>query len=195
MATICSFVCYHWQQIHIESILSHSLVCFAISCTDYWMAGTVAWALIQLYSSEPDRYDYNRSLPSDDKTEKVLWGHIVFVWFNDRLRLSQNGLHFANDFSKWILLKENLLFRIKIHWNLFLRVQLTISRHWSRQWRKTGHFLTSCVVDVGSLNDDVIKWKHFPRYWPFVRGIHRWPVNSPHKGQWRGAVMFSLICA
>ena len=29
---------------------------------------------------------------------------------------------------------------------------------------------------------DVIKGKHFPRYWPFVRGIHRWPVNSPHKG-------------
>ena len=29
----------------------------------------------------------------------------------------------------------------------------------------------------------------------FVRGIHRWPVNSPHKGQWRGALMFSLTCA
>ena len=43
--------------------------------------------------------------------------------------------------------------------------------------------------------DDVIKWKHFPRHWPFVRGIHRSPVNSPHKGQWRGALMFSLICA
>ena len=43
--------------------------------------------------------------------------------------------------------------------------------------------------------DDVIKWKHFPRYWPFVRGIHRSPVNSPHKGQWRGALMFSLIYA
>ena len=42
--------------------------------------------------------------------------------------------------------------------------------------------------------DDVIIWKHFPRYWPFVRGIHRSPVNSPHKGQWRGALMFSLIC-
>ena len=41
----------------------------------------------------------------------------------------------------------------------------------------------------------VIKWKHFPRYWPFVRGIHRSLVNSPHKGQWRGALMFSLICA
>ena len=45
------------------------------------------------------------------------------------------------------------------------------------------------------LHDDVIKWKHFPRYWPFVRGIHRSPVNSPHKGQWRGALMFTLICA
>ena len=44
-------------------------------------------------------------------------------------------------------------------------------------------------------NDDVIKWKHFPRYWPFVRRIHRSQVNSPHKGQWRGALMFSLRCA
>ena len=43
------------------------------------------------------------------------------------------------------------------------------------------------------IHDDVIKWKRFPRYWPFVRGIHRSPVNSPHKGQWRGALMFSLI--
>ena len=44
-------------------------------------------------------------------------------------------------------------------------------------------------------DDDVIKWKHFPRYCPFVRAIHRSPVNSPHKGQWRGALMFSMICA
>ena len=44
-------------------------------------------------------------------------------------------------------------------------------------------------------NNDVIKWKHFPRYWPFVRGIHLSPVKSLHKGQWRGALMFSLICA
>ena len=43
-------------------------------------------------------------------------------------------------------------------------------------------------------HDDAIKWKHFPRYWLFVRGIHRSPVNSLHKGQWRGALMFSLIC-
>ena len=45
-----------------------------------------------------------------------------------------------------------------------------------------------------SHHDDVIKWKHFPRYWPFVRGIHRSPVNSAHKDQWRGTLMFSLTC-
>ena len=43
-------------------------------------------------------------------------------------------------------------------------------------------------------HDDIIKWKHFSCYWPFVRGIHRSPVNSPHKGQCRRALMFSLIC-
>ena len=44
------------------------------------------------------------------------------------------------------------------------------------------------------IQDDVIKWKLSPRYWPSVRGIHRPPVNSLHKGQWRGALMFPLIC-
>ena len=33
-----------------------------------------------------------------------------------------------------------------------------------------------------SIHDDVINWKYFPRYLPFVRGIHWSHVNSPHKG-------------
>ena len=48
---------------------------------------------------------------------------------------------------------------------------------------------------VTTHHDDVIKWKPFPRYWPFVWGIHRSPVSSPHKNQWRGAWVFSSICA
>ena len=40
-----------------------------------------------------------------------------------------------------------------------------------------------------------MKWKHFPRYWLLARGIHRSPVNFPPKGQSRGALMISLICA
>ena len=35
----------------------------------------------------------------------------------------------------------------------------------------------------------------FPRDWPFVRGIPRWPVDYPYKGQCCGALIFSLICA
>ena len=44
-------------------------------------------------------------------------------------------------------------------------------------------------------HDEVIKWKHFSRFWPFVRANNRSALNSPRKGQWRGALMFSLICA
>ena len=54
--------------------------------------------------------------------------------------------------------------------------------------------LVSYHLKLKIIHDDVIEWKHFLRYWPFVQGIHRSPVNSPHKGQWRGALMFSLIC-
>ena len=55
----------------------------------------------------------------------------------------------------------------------------------------TRNYIAPFYVD----HAEVIKWKYFPRYGPFVRGIHRSPVNSPHKGHWRGALMFSLICA
>ena len=44
--------------------------------------------------------------------------------------------------------------------------------------------VTYCNLINWVLHDDVIKWKHFPPV----------PVNSPHKGQWRGALLFSLIC-
>ena len=45
---------------------------------------------------------------------------------------------------------------------------------------------------LGYMHDDVIKWKHFPRYWPFVRGIHRSPIffylrpNKKLSKQWWG---------
>ena len=58
-------------------------------------------------------------------------------------------------------------------------------------WRLPGQIIRSPFHWM--VHDDVIKRKHFPRNWPFVRGIHRSPVYSPHKGQWRGALIFSLI--
>ena len=86
----------------------------------------------------------------------------------------------------------------------------------TNQWHKIGN----CTIKVASRSSrnpwvnrlhnfacDVLHYcwigkmtssndKYFPCYWwPFVRGIHRSPVNSTHKGQWRGALMLSLICA
>ena len=75
------------------------------------------------------------------------------------------------------------------------------SPHKWPETRKMFHLMTSsCSKTVlGRIlrlfsHDDVIKWKHFPRYWPFVRGIHWSPVDSSHTGQWRGAFKSSLIC-
>ena len=65
-----------------------------------------------------------------------------------------------------------------------------MDQHTRQKW-----LINGAKHDKENQHEDVIKWKHFPRYWPFVRGIHRGPVNSPHKGQWRGALMFTLICA
>ena len=39
----------------------------------------------------------------------------------------------------------------------------------------------------------VINWNIFHVTRPFVRGIHLTPVDSPHKGQRRAALMFSFI--
>ena len=38
-----------------------------------------------------------------------------------------------------------------------------------------GWYLINYDQDLASFamnHDDVIRWKHFPRFWPFVRGIH-----------------------
>ena len=50
-------------------------------------------------------------------------------------------------------------------------------------------------IAISMDHDDVIRWKHFSRYWSFVWGIQRSSVNSPYKDQWRTALMFSLIHA
>ena len=109
--------------------------------------------------------------------------------------------------TKCIFMNEkfHILIRISLK---FLPKDLFGSQYWFGQWlgaeQATSHFLKQswsgslthiCSTCGDELHDNVIKWKHFLRYWPFVRGIHRSPVNSPHKGKWRGVLILSLICA
>ena len=78
--------------------------------------------------------------------------------------------HFIIEFS-WLKMYQH---RLKFHWNLFIGVHLIISRHWFIWWRHHMETFSALLALCG--------------------GIHRSPVNSPHKGQWRGALVFSLIC-
>ena len=86
----------------------------------------------------------------------------------------------------------------KVGENRFEKVERAIHRWPEVSLHKGSVMLKTCTYNEIMCHlwsyDDVIKWKQFPRYWPFVRGIHRSPVNFPHKCQWRGALMFSLIC-
>ena len=79
--------------------------------------------------------------------------------------------------------------------------QLNHRSPWVRVKRLTNFLRLAAVGNARShtwfnesgFHDDVIKWKRILRYWPFVWGIHQSSANSLHKGQWRGALMFSLI--
>ena len=118
--------------------------------------------------------------------------------------------HFLNqcwNIGNWTL-------RNKLPWNLNRNSHLSIqenvfenvvgklaailSRSQYARYLYVESFLSSHTMLVDIFHTWKSWWRHqmelFPRYWPFVRGIHRSPVNSPHKGQWRGALMFSLIC-
>ena len=115
-------------------------------------------------------------------SKKMLF-HFSVVAILYQQTIPDSKCHGANMGSTWVLLAPDGPHVCPM--NLAIRDELT-----------TCFFPLYCWYQAaGDTHDDVIKWKHFPRNWPFVRGIHRSPVNSPHKGQWRGALKFSLICA
>ena len=80
-----------------------------------------------------------------------------------------------------------------MYYNLTPHSQQYITR--SVRTRHMSHIGNKACTVFITRHDDVITWKHFPHHRPSVRKIHRSPVNSPHKGQWRGALMFSFIWA
>ena len=66
----------------------------------------------------------------------------------------------------------------------------------NRNTTKVNAYSMECtVISPGKVSMMTSSMEKIPRYWPFVLRIHRSPVNSPLKGQWRGALMFSLIRA
>ena len=45
-------------------------------------------------------------------------------------------------------------------------------------FKQNSQAIWRCCTTVFPQHNDVIKWKYFPRYWPFVWGIHPRLVNS-----------------
>ena len=120
---------------------------------------------------------------------------------------NQNHLPLCGKSNWWML---SLFKRPLLGLNSSHTIVMFSSFTWQKRYNPLFYFLISwgqhhiLEIDINLIrlrverfrwHDDVIKWKHFPRYWPFVRGIHRSLVNSPQKGQCRGALIFSLICA
>ena len=114
---------------------------------------------------------------------------LFFILISHRSDLYNRSIafHLIESLSLWI-----------VDWPL-ITTGCFVIKSWFIVDISTRNILESQLINIHMCSfmkhDDVIKWKHFPRYWPFVRGILRSPVNSLHKGQWRGALMFTLICA
>ena len=142
-------------------------------------------------------------------THKLWWVDRSFCYTNlcfkvNAISISCCTLHYV-DMSSVILVFRmainliwfDLLWICTYDINLCILICATFLEHLKKymHFRRTNLLTLRWMHETFTAQDDVIKWKHFPHYWPFVWGIHRSPVNSPHKGQWRGALMFSLICA
>ena len=41
----------------------------------------------------------------------------------------------------------------------------------------------------------IMTWNRFSHYWPFVRGMYRSPIDSPHKGRAMRSILLSLLLA
>ena len=62
-----------------------------------------------------------------------------------------------------------------VSWEVWL-LRSWLSHKYTKDSTQITRPRTRCHVGIESNHDDVIKWKHFPRYWPFVREVtgHRW---------------------
>ena len=99
----------------------------------------------------------------------VFLHEVIFLWFTDLIYLI---VYFE---TCTVYICTPIYSRILAYWLMLSVLQTTENKlHLILSYPIFSH--NNC-----SPHDDVIKWKHFPRYWPFVRGIHRSPVNSPHK--------------
>ena len=114
---------------------------------------------------------------------------IIASWRN--LQVSIPIVLFTNEVG-WLVLFVTWWACNINYWHSLMYEVITLCHHCA--WWCLGTYWCQFISSLND-HDDIIKWKHFPYYRPFVQGIHWSPVNSPRRGQWRRALMFSLIWA
>ena len=90
---------------------------------------------------------------------------------------SSNGIIFRPWTGQTIIVSGNGLSSVRfstIAWKCWNIVNWVLGNKLQWQWNR---------YPMVFEHDNVIKWKHFPRYWPFLRGIRRSPVTDEFPSQ------------
>ena len=175
--------CPAWQRLFRSQLVNIELIFYQIGSWISYLSSSVTTVSVQIVCYPVNKLNLSQltlAIESNQHLKSAF--QINFVKRKYRC-FTQIPSHFV---SYGIIKETNCL--APSRWQAITWVSDGIIRH--RHLASIGHNV------LIKQHDDVIKWKYFPRYyWPFVRGIHRSQVNSPHKGQWCRALMFSLICA
>ena len=156
--------------------------------------------------------------------DAVIWFVYLYVW-GSSLKMGQSydrlpwWRHQMEAFSAllgfcaryWVFVRwipresaSDVFFDVCLNKRLYKQSRLrwfeTPSRSLWRHCNDCGNHTIECpsaseFIQMVMCHDNVMKWEHFPRYWPFVRGNHQSPGDSPDKGQRCGALMFPMMCA
>ena len=126
-----------WGSSDTELHISRVEICPEISPCWPWQCSLWTQELyICLVMASVDSFTVLHSFDS----RHFAWNSVLIHWGRDKMAAIFQTT-FWNAFS-WMNMYE---FRLKFHWNLFLRVQLTISQHWCRWWlgpsQATSHYL------------------------------------------------------
>ena len=132
--------------------------------------------------------------PVTRKNVSIWWRHHGVLGSSPtlgwRLRNQLPSFHYFPVFKiiKTFIIKTLVTYWISSSWQVFPRLRCCDTCQ-ILMWLNnlTGTVMRSKIHPTEKLtnrnsHDDVIKWKHFPRYWPFEQGIHWSTVYSPHKG-------------
>ena len=128
--------------------------------------------------------------------------------YSTELIISKCSLFYADGISIDSCLHISTCYLTMVCIYLILKLKCFALMYWTFDWQVFTYLILCifCMYLLNALTNIRIFYLYtcmmtssngniFRSHGPFVRWIHRSPVNSQHKSQWCGALMFSLICA